>query len=53
VTFPAMYGAGLSARYVAGWDYYNIGFGNRLGNPGGWRPALGIVLDHSIAMHLR
>jgi hypothetical protein len=43
---------GLAARYVGGWDYYNVGFGDRMKNPrGGW-PMIGIVIDHSLPMRI-
>lgn len=52
LTFPAVHGAGVALRWVDGWDYYNVGFGDRMRNSGGWRPMLGIVIDHSIPMRI-
>lgn len=47
LSFPGMYGFGVSAKYSAGFDYYNIGFGRTLSSV-----AVGIVIDHSRAMTL-
>jgi hypothetical protein len=52
LSFPGMYGFGFSARYVTGWDYYNVGYGDGLTNERGWWPIFGIVLDHSVAMRI-
>jgi hypothetical protein len=53
LSFPGMYGFGFAARYVGGWDYYNVGYGEQLRNPGRWRPMFGIVLDHSVPLVIR
>lgn len=52
LTFPALYGFGVFARYVAGSDYYNMGFATKLangGNVGGHSifPMLGVTIDHT------
>lgn len=50
VTFPSLYGLGASARYVAGWDPYNIAFGSTARNYRGWKPILSLVVDPSRAI---
>jgi hypothetical protein len=50
LSFPGLYGLGVSARYVEGWDYYNTGYGARLANPPSGTPILAIVFDHSRAV---
>jgi hypothetical protein len=50
IAFPYLYGLGVVAKYVYGYDHYNIAFGRSIGNPrAGW-PVIGIVLDHSRAI---
>jgi hypothetical protein len=50
LTWPSLYGFGVSARYVVGWDPYNIAFGHRAGNPHSGIPILSLVFDHSRAV---
>lgn len=53
LSFPGMYGFGFGTRYLWGWDYYNVGYGNRIRNWGRRWPTLGIVLDHTIPIVIR
>lgn len=46
MTIPQMYGFGIAARYVRGWDYYNVAYGHLMTNPK-QRVTFGIILDHS------
>lgn len=48
-SLPAMYGFGAGIRYVGGWDYYNVGYGDRLRN----QLMIGIVLDHTVPIVIR
>lgn len=52
VSFPGVYGLGFVVRYVGGWDYYNVGYGEEMRNRGHW-PTLGIILDHSAPVIIR
>lgn len=52
ITWPALYGFGVSARYVAGWDPYNIMFGTTATNPRSGMPIISVVFDHSRAVTL-
>ena len=52
VSLPAMYGFGISARYLAGWDPYNIAFGREAGVPRSGFPVIALVFDHSRAVTL-
>jgi hypothetical protein len=52
ITWPALFGFGVFARVVGGFDYYNINFGQTLTNErrdGRWTPIFGIAFDHSRA----
>ncbi len=50
LTFPSLYGFGVSARYVTGWDPYNIAFGRSVSNHPWGLPILSLVIDHSRAV---
>ena len=47
IAFPGMYGLGFVARYVTGWDYYNVGFRDALKNPRHGAPIFGMILQHA------
>jgi hypothetical protein len=48
-SLPSMYGFGVGLRYVGGWDYYNVGYGESLRN----QFMVGIVLDHTLPIVIR
>jgi hypothetical protein len=48
VSFPGMYGFGVFARYVAGWDSYNVGFRDSVKNPRHGNPIFGVILQHAL-----
>ena len=45
-SLPALGGMGLAVRHLRGWDYYNIGFPERIDRQ--W--SIGLTIDHSIGM---
>lgn len=50
--FPNWYGFGVATRLTRGVDYYNIGFGRRIGDPGIRTFSIGVIFDHSQAIAL-
>jgi hypothetical protein len=52
VAFPRLYGLGVVARWATGFDYYNIGFGRKIGGTDISSWSFGLMLDHSTTIAL-